>query len=283
MQITYRQYPYPVLKFFENDYKNSEFNSEFNYKIENNNMKLELKFALKSKFLKGLINEKKAAYVVHVECAGTRYRRIFESFTDSLEALIDGKEISGDVEVCVLIVAKTEIPDFESSEFNSDFKGISFNIEVGDVLAVGESLKISIEKTGDSLRKVPSIFSILPIDDPKKDGDWTHQGNKILITLNRENYNKYRSISKDVNFRGAVAMMVVIPVITEIISKIQGDFDYFEDEEWFRVINRRLEALKINEDNIKSSSASCIAYRVLEGVLTDSFTNIIEFLLGGED
>lgn len=282
MQITYRQYPYPVLNYFENDYIESSFDSKIEQTLDINNIKLKINFILKSNSLLELIKNKQAAYVVHIECKGTRYRNKIESYDDAVEFVIDGHEVKSELEICIMVIAKMDIKNFTSTEFNKDFKGLSFNLEKGDVLAVDRDRKITIGKTGDSMKKVSSIFSIV-CDESNDDNTltWSDNGNEILIHLSKYNCERYKSISQNSNFTYILAVSVVIPVLVEIIKELQNDINSFEDSTWINVLNKRLEFIGIDlENNDNETNASTIAYKILGDLLNKSFTNMEDVLLG---
>ena len=63
MLITYREYPYPVLSYFSDDYNDHTFKSEISYEVENGMLNLKIDLELTSETLKELINENKAIFV----------------------------------------------------------------------------------------------------------------------------------------------------------------------------------------------------------------------------
>ncbi|RXM73689.1 hypothetical protein DP144_13945 [Clostridium tetani] len=279
MQITYRQYPHPVLNYFENDYKKGSFFSEIDQKVEGKNIKLSIAFKLNSNSLLQLIKTKQAAYVVHIECKGTRYRKKIDSYDDKIEIIIDGNKVNYELEVCIMVVAKTNINNFKSNEFKEEFKGIGFNIGIGDVLAIDRNIKIDINKTGDSFKNVPSIFSIVIDNKNHRCIKWDESGgDKILIKLSKDNFIRYKSISNSKHFSGALAMMIVIPVLTEIISNMQQEMNCYEDCMWFKVIENRLKVIGLyDEQKLSSKYATEIAYLILDGLLDKSLICIEEF------
>lgn len=279
MQITYRQYPHPVLNYFENDYKKGSFSSRITQSVEGKNIKLSITFKLNSNILLQLIKTKQAAYVVHIECRGTRYRKKIDSYDDKIEITIDGNKVNYELEVCIMVVSKTNINNFKSNEFKEEFKGIGFNIGIGDVLAIDRNIKIDINKTGDSFKNVPSIFSIVIDNKNHRCIKWdTSGGDKILIKLSKDNFIRYKSISNNKRFSGALAMMIVIPVLTEIISDMKREMNYYEDYIWFKVIENRLKEIGLyDQQKLSSKCATEVAYLILDGLLDKSLICIEEF------
>lgn len=275
MQITYRQYPYPVLTYFNDDYKNCSFISNVTSNAENNKIKLNISFNLTSKTLSQLIRDEKAVYLVHLECKSTRFRKKYETYDDSITIDIDGNNVKYEVEVSIFIAAKANISEFKSGEFNDDFSGISFNIEPGDVLALDRSIKINIDKTGDSLKKMPSIFSIVPDEKCRGTIRWTDDGCKIIIHLSKDNFSKYKILRNRRDFADVMASIIVIPVLTEIICNIQNDENCYAESLWIRVIKDRLKAVGIDShEKIQGKDSSDLAYKLLDGLLDKSFLGV---------
>lgn len=279
MLITYREYPYPVLSYFNDDYNDKEFKSNINYEVENGMLKLIIDLELTSETLKHLIENNKAIFVAHIECKNTRYRKKYTTNSNQFKIAISQEEINEDVEVLLMIVSKTNMNNFASEEFNEDFKGIEFTIEKGDILAIDTNKIINIQKDDDGLKKSPSIFSISSLDNNKESLNWEAGSEKILIILSKDNFEKYKSINNNPKFKSVLATLIVLPVITEIICKFEELEEEFEDSRWFRVLQKQLVKLGINTDAMGSGQAVAIAQKILPGLLEKSLINIEQMLM----
>lgn len=279
MLITYREYPYPVLSYFSDDYNNHTFKSEINYEVENGMLNLKIDLELTSETLKELINKNKAIFVAHIECKNTRYRKKYTTNTNQFNISISQEEINDDVEVLLMIVSKTNMNDFTSNEFNEDFQGIEFTIEKGDILAIDTNKIINVQKDDDGLKKTPSIFSISSLDNNKESLNWEPGTEKILIILSKNNFEKYKSINNNPMFKSVLATLIVLPVITEIICKYEELEEEYEDSRWFRVLEKQLTKAGVNMDTINSGQAVAIAQKILPGLLEKSLVNIEQLLM----
>lgn len=279
MLITYREYPYPVLSYFSDDYNDKEFKSNINYEVENGMLNLKIDLELTSETLKHLIENNKAIFVAHIECKNTRYRKKYTTNSNQFKIAISQEEINEDVEVLLMIVSKTNMNNFASEEFNEDFKGIEFTIEKGDILAIDTNKIINVQKDDDGLKKSPSIFSISALDNNKESLNWEAGSEKILIILSKDNFEKYKSINNNPKFKSVLATLIVLPVITEIICKFEELEEEFEDSRWFRVLEKQLTKSGINTDTMSSGQAVAIAQKILPGLLEKSLINIEQMLM----
>lgn len=279
MLVTYREYPYPVLSYFNDDYIDQTFKSLLNNRIDNGILILDIEVELTSNTLLKLINEGKAMYIVHVECKSTRYRKKFISDINKFNINISQDDVDNDIEVLVMVVAKKKITNFISEEFNDDFFGVEFTIEKGDVLAIDTNKIINIEKNDDNIKKSPSIFSIVALDDNKESINWEPDTDKILIKLSKYNFERYKSINNNPQFKSVIATLIVLPVIVEVIANLSDLEQDFEDSRWFKVIERQLRKVNVDIDNINTGSAISIAQKILPGLLEKSLTNIEQLLL----
>ena len=279
MLITYREYPYPVLSYFSDDYNDHTFKSEISYEVENGMLNLKIDLELTSETLKELINENKAIFVAHIECKNTRYRKKYTTNTNQFNIAISQEEINDDVEVLLMIVSKANVNDFTSEEFNEDFQGIEFTIEKGDILAIDTNKIINVQKDDDGLKKTPSIFSISALDNNKESLNWEAGTDKILIILSKDNFEKYKSINNNPKFKSVLASLIVLPVITEIICNFEDLEEDYEDTRWFRVLEKQLRKAGVNTENMGSGQAVAIAQKILPGLLEKSLINIEQMLM----
>lgn len=288
MLMTYRQFPHPVLNEFDSGYENAHFKSIVTTKSENGYINIDVSFILDCKYLESLIKVGLASYAVHLECKATRFRIVEKSNENSISIEINSKRVNKEMEVCCLIVANQNIDDFKSDDFIEDFSGISFQIDKGEILAHDTDKIINIEKTGES-EKVPSIFAITFEEGKVKEPlSWQASGKKIIIKISKDNFYRYKGIIKVENFRAAIANMLIIPVLTEIISIIKEESDESEytlsnDEECYKVIENKLVALGYETPKkLKAETSVSVAYKLLGNLLDNSLVSLENFLMEEE-
>ena len=150
MHIKAKLYPYPILADFNNDYIDSQFNIAVIVQSYPNELCLEFRPELNNSGIKTLINNNQAYYAVHIECALTSFRKLVIIPTDGLVYKIPADCIEGPISFCPFIIAKTDIVNYSNEKFNTDYEGIVFDIEAGNIIAIGQEVQTRVEKEDDN-------------------------------------------------------------------------------------------------------------------------------------
>ncbi|KUK71551.1 MAG: Uncharacterized protein XD91_1842, partial [Clostridiales bacterium 38_11] len=124
-----RLYPYPVLWFVNDDYINAEssFKCKCDFVKTRDEMSLNLCFELDNEDIKQLIEQKKAAYAIHVECALTMFRQNFTSDNPIYKIAIPSGSINHKIEVIPMIVATEILHNFRNKFLNEDYHDVSLS------------------------------------------------------------------------------------------------------------------------------------------------------------
>jgi hypothetical protein len=195
MQINPRAYPHPVLAHWGDDVMNSTFQGVVSGKGLKNAYLFDAVFKTNNADLLALVEQKKAIYAVHVECISTRYRNLFRSATEKFSFEIAAGLIDGRVDVCSFVLASKPIDKYKNANFHPDYGKAVFRVSKGDTLAVAPDQIIEATKKNDPLRKVSSIFSIVPNEDPEATGmDINTGGPKVVVKLSKPNFDAYVSL-----------------------------------------------------------------------------------------
>ena len=233
-----------------------------------------------------LIEQKKARYAVHVECTQTRYRNIFKSETDKFTFDVPASMLDGRVEVTSFILASKPVEKYRNDCFHPDYTKLTFRVRKGDTLAVGHDREFTAEKKSDPLRKVPSIFSIVPSDETDATGlDIDTSGPKVRITLSRPNFDAYTALKADQSLHPMLSAAVIVPALVTVIDEIrraaaEKNIDGYADRRWFMVVARRLRELGIDPGNADSflESSLRIAHELVGQPLSASLEGL-KFIL----
>jgi hypothetical protein len=288
MQIKPRLYPHPVLAWFSDDYKEKIFQPSFNIEGNRGFYKISMLCRTSSKSLRQLISEGRAAYALHVECTTTRYRGMFTSANESFEIDIPVSDIDGKVEACRLIVATTEINNYASEEFHSDFTGRSFNLLKGDTLAVAEDITFFADKKEDELARLPSIFAIqknLNVKAETIDIDLSKE--RITISLSSTAHSQFLSLNSDPLLRSTLCSTLLFPTLIYTLGVLakKEDRESLSELRWYRSLSRRLKELGIQVeslDNDSTENAVVLANRLIGDVLASSMEELNRFVEGTE-
>lgn len=279
MQINPRLYPHPVLSWFSDDYPRRIFQPAINVSGNRGFFRISMTCKTSSRSIRELIQGKKAAYAVHVECSSTRYRTVFTSCEDEFEVDIPVGDLEGKVQVCRLIICTQPIKNFSSEEFHEDFAGRSFDLTPGDVIAVAESIEFPADKQEDELARIPSIFSIkksLADNPPPLLVSISDQ--KIGIYLAPEVHTKFLYLNTDHNIRSTLASAVLIPALIFTLERVANSEDpgEFMDYRWYRVLARRLADINVDIADLRNAADDTVvlANRLVGDPLSNAFTDL---------
>lgn len=251
MQVKPRSYPHPVLSHFGDDIVGSVFQPVVSVQGARNAYLFEAVFKTNNDDLLRLVQAREAIYAVHVECLQTRYRDLFTSREEKFSFEIPAGHLDGCVEVCSFVLATNSLDTYCNSGFHPDYAKLTFSVRKGDTLAVGPDRVFTAEKKSDPLRKVPSVFSIVPNEAPQAAAiDINTTGAKVIISLCRKNFDLYTVLRQSPALQPLLSSVIVVPALVAVIDEIrraamEGDIDAYADRRWFIVISRRLREKKV--------------------------------------
>jgi hypothetical protein len=203
-----------------------------------------------------------AAYVLHVECSNTMFRRAY-SFIDVAHRIsIPADSLNDAVEVNVFVRAMNPIPAYRIPGAHTDYGETAFDVRRGDILAVAEGLVFHIESSFDSLSR---IGSIMQIQETQKEGDmpmeFSPEGDKIVIFLSKSDFADYRLLKAHEGVAGPLTTTIVLPVLIEAIRTLKDDSEGLDDgRRWVRALARRIESLNLT----KETNVLIVAQKLLE-------------------
>ncbi len=217
-------YPYPMLRTKPIDYKNSIFTASIKKKIKNDGFSLNITYDVDNSEIKGLLNRKVLAYAIQLQCISTWYRDLHISDSEEQEIFIPSNLVHERVDLCPCIVANEKISNFTNSDFTEDFDGISYEINKGEVVAIGERQKFDAIYKNDIIKKGDPIVHF--VNDERSSVmfcEWEYD--VIRIHLPKEQYKKYNEIGKYESWK--VPMLNAIYVVPAIV---QGIYEICQDE-----------------------------------------------------
>lgn len=241
-------YPYPVLCCGSSDYNDSSFSIRqiTPIKTEGFEIFVNLEYALDCLGLEKLIAEGKAGVFAFIFCAETSYRRTYKFSDNILNMSLSKKELSGKVMIETYLIALEDIKEFSCNELNKDFWSGRIKINKGDKLAIGDEISFSLDSY-DPLRPVKSIFQFQKAPDNKVSLFLDWNGNKIIVFLNKELWNKYIEVAKANELKNYIPALIVIPSLVETLNYMkQNSGDEDKEKNWYKSINRQLRLKKID-------------------------------------
>lgn len=285
MKIKEKQYPHPVLWTNSNDFIDCEFKTELTIDTTSDYYTVNANFSTTSGYLRNLISNLRASYAIHIECSSTRYRDIILFNKSRYTTTIPAHNLDGKVEICTFILANEYINDYHDEHFHPDFDNIDFEVWKGDVLGVGNEVTFNADLIHDSLRNIPSIFSVQEYNHGEP-MEINLMGNKIVILLSKANFEQYNSLRLVENMQPVLASLVIIPALVCVLEDIKSksdssEFEVLEQMEeesrWFRVLKRKLKTeFQIDIYNLSNTGDTTLA--IAQKLVGDPVSNALRSL-----
>lgn len=268
MDLKHKLFPYPVLATYMDDYKDNTFESSASINRIAKEIEFELKCKVNNKGLCELIDQEKASYVFHIECAPTSYRQVVTTKENCVYHKIEAGKLVGKVQICTFIVAIQDIETYQNDDFADDYEGTLFTIEKGNILAIGDQFNVIVDKEKDELGKIPSVFSILrKINPNEKELSVDIDNSKVKIWLPEKEYYNYQRIANVPALQPSLHGMIVLPVLVHIFEQMkQGGIEDYEEHRWFKSIKKSLgmHDIELNAESIQRECSIKLAQLVLE-------------------
>lgn len=282
MLIRRKYYPYPVVASGNDAYVNTEFITDVTTKYEGFNVEFNLSAKINNDTINELIRSKKAAFAFHFECAQTCFRTVVTTDDEEKEFSIHQKDLSGIVQVCAVIVALEGIKGYKNEDFSSDYKGISFNIQKGCILAIGSQYSFDIKKEKDELENAESIFTIVPVKDESittLEID-TSNNKKLTIRVPQLTYNKYKRLSNNLTLQPLMHSLIIIPALIatfEELKRTGEDLYLYEDYRWYKSLNKTCKKFNIvlDKEGLSNIDAFKTAQLIMDSPIVRALDNLV--------
>ena len=234
------------------DYPNKTFDPDIKISVDAANshtFKLEYEVGLRVNALKELIQKKKAKYYFKVECPSTFFCESFASFDDEGSFELEAAKLKDKIEIIPFIIAELELELF-SEEFHEDFDGVKFDINRGNVLAIGRPTEYRISR--EQFRSVRSIFEFNKNEDIE-DGEFRIRTdeNYVSIEVNPSLYTKVKIAEQEIQSQLLILNSLYVPVVMHLLHEIKQDPDHAENKRWASIIlgKASLKGLNLEDDN----------------------------------
>ena len=237
--------PYPILYPAGEDYAADQGYQQSHFDVvgepklwvnEKHNLVVDFDFELTECKLASLVDSGAAKYYVNVECGHTYFRHAYVQHETEFHLEINYGDIADMVEIFIGVVADRDIPGFSSPSFANRYGEAKFDIEKGDILAVGTGWAVELEgMEGNS-----DPYICVSRDTSGEHSDlWVNGNNdKLIVYLSSELYDIY--FKKKKSRKAELIALVMKPAIlsalqTEIVRAVEKD----GDEKHVDVMSRR--------------------------------------------
>lgn len=232
MQIGDRQFPYPtlskpetLLNSFEKGYFSFAYDA-FDADVETKTFVIKnARYETNSPFLKGLIEKGKAAVILIVECSAAVFRPHYELKEEGRDIFIPLSNLSGRVEFSAIAYAKEDIRDYQDEDFLDEYRGLSFELDKGNFIAVDDRYSCKVEHPDKADNYVSSIVTVIKKGDEEEEHTIETEltGHKIIIKLPKDSYEKYDESKRNPTLGSIYFGIMLVPAITSVLVRLKDE------------------------------------------------------------
>lgn len=274
-------YPYPVIRVDEEDYRTTIFKGELAVNLQPNGYLVKPDFKINNDGIDALIEEGKLTYAIEIQSPSTWYRRLFPVSNNKPIPLEDAC-IHERVELTPCIVATTQISGFYNDDFAEEYEGMIFDINVGDVIAIGETRTFNALYQDDIIKNGTSPVTIAR-SDTAKEISCDFSGSLIEITLPAEQHDKYLECGYKPEKYKVLNAILSIPALVEAIGIIANDVKYpdqtsgLETKAWYKTIEVNLKRASENNES-KYRALLDTPFASAELLLGNNYSSALQYL-----
>ncbi|MGO9274999.1 MAG: hypothetical protein ACLQOO_33005 [Terriglobia bacterium] len=208
---------------------------------------IEISISCSSNTINRLVANGDASFILHVECSNTLFRHAYQFRDTTHRVQIPADNLNDAVEVNVFTTAERDVPAYRVEMAHSDYGDAQFEVEKGDILAVGEGHIFYVESRFDSLSRVGSIMQIT---ESTQDGDlpmrFDANSDKILVVLSKRDFADYKLLKAMEGVSGPLTTAIVLPVLIEAIRISREEAE--DSRRWVRALRRRVDSMGLKLD-----------------------------------
>lgn len=213
--------------------------------------------------LDSYILRNQARYAIQVECASSGYRESFLSTGPSFDVKIPLERLYRTVEVDVGIVAIDDIIDYRPSGLHPDYEDAQFEIEAGDVLAVGDGWRFSITTEWDPMRApISSLMRIVRGADENGPMVVDFETERILVKVPEQDFKRY--LRRKGDSAALLHAAIVLPVLSAAIERRSREAS--NGTLWATRLGELLETRQIDDDDALRAAQELLRMPVSRGL-----------------
>ncbi len=285
MELKNRIYPYPIYTTSEEecDYLGRPFEVKLESAIDLTKQEINLFFNYQvyDYDLNQEIENGNVLFVMHIECPTTNYFKIIKTNNNNQSIKISLKSINQTVQLVTFLVVNKDIYKFNSTNFKGIFANTSYYFERGNIVGIGDTYKINVNKDTDKIVKINSLFEFnYQLNDTKT---FHYQidvnENKIHIYLPKQYYDYYGSAMHNPSLKPSLVSLFIFPTLVSLLGKIQNEENINFDSIWVKSILKSYKK-KTGEDfdyeTRKSINPILIAQQLYDFPVINSFEYILK-------
>lgn len=249
MKINERmRYPHPVLSEFSSDYSTGEMSADFlQQQTDGNQLKIISEITIGNNDLSSLIASQKAASGYFLVSRRTYFNHLQEASPGKSEKFFDLSQLYGLVTIRPVVWTLDDLEGFSSALIDTEF-GEDISIGKGSIIAMGPEFRFSIDPK--KFKPFETIFK-LAVDDSVDPGmiEVDTDDDKISILAEAKTHAALNSMRNIETTRSVMLSAVYMPVVADIVSRMQLGDKSFEARRWFQIFAAKCDDLGIQPED----------------------------------
>ncbi|WCJ58253.1 hypothetical protein NXS98_11000 [Fontisphaera persica] len=250
MKLSQRSYPHPVVG-NRDDVPNVAFQAAVEMSSDKQYYYIKLEIKCSSVTINQMLINEEAKYVLHVECSNTLFRKAFMFSKSQHRISIPADCLYNTVEVNVFVCSCIDNSGYSVEGAHQEYEDATFQIRLGDILAVAEGYEFNIEDSFDSTRR---IGSIMQIEEAREEGDLPMRvdfnADKIRIILSKSDFGDYKLLKAQEGVSSALTATIVLPALVEALHCCKAEEAGQRDDSlrWMRLLRKRITLLNLESE-----------------------------------
>lgn len=243
-------------------------------------VKFTIRLKQRNKEISQLVRKGKAEYVCEVNCARTLFRTCIKRSSPVIVVELPRRSLCGRVDFEMFVTVKTPIAQYHNSQFNTDYDGIYFDMEPGDILVAFPSAYYNMDVKYDRLFAAGSFMQMANGGDDNRPTWYNLSGDKILVMLPPKMFKEYdERIAMDRNYTEIIHSSIVFNALVFALYHI--DEPVHEGKQWSDAIRYRL-ATEAGLEGFDISDKTRV-FELAQTLLGDPYRRMFNHLLEMEN
>lgn len=218
-----------------------------------------------------LIENGKAEYACEITCKDTFLRKCFHSSTPRFDISLDRKEVCGHIDFQCYVAAKENIPHYTNNDFNEDYYGFSFDLEVGDLLVIFPLAWWNTDIKYDKLYAAGTFMQIVEAAEGVEKTWFNLDEQRILIEMPHDLFVQYQRIGN--SFPEVIHSSLVHNALVYALSNL-GEYQE-KGKLWADSLMARMEDPQLQQYDLSDMAQ---VYQVADILLQDPYKRLLDSL-----
>ena len=233
--------PYPVLGIEDNVAPYPD--TDFKFSSETKKYCFDFDFKMENETIQNYVDAGVAEYVCEVNCVSTYLRFCARSKTPHIHIEINREEVLNEITFFCTIAVKTEIKGYTNEGFHEDYKGYSFDLGPGDILAYFGEYTYDAGLQYDKLQAVQQLLVIKKGHD-ENNIKYNLGTDKIEILLPPTLYDDYKD---NLQYKAAFADIFKSSLVFNSLMYALYNIEDNKSTLWARSLRYRIQ----NEEDLR--------------------------------